>query len=141
MLDAAQIAGLNCLRLMNETTAGWYGWRSLGTGCGRFLQVSKCCCGINNNNNNNNIALFPLQLHWHMGSINRIFLLPRRKQGMLSLWTWAILDTKHQCVPLIRANSRCEETAVNMSNTRNRPICCLTLLALSSRLPDTVHCF
>lgn len=24
MLDAAQIAGLNCLRLMNETTAGWY---------------------------------------------------------------------------------------------------------------------
>lgn len=40
MLDAAQIAGLNCLRLMNETTAGWYGWRSLGTGFGRFLQVS-----------------------------------------------------------------------------------------------------
>lgn len=97
-------------------------------------------CRINNNNDND-IAHFPLQLHWHMGSINRISLLLRRKPGMLSLWTWAILDTKHQCVPLIRANSRWEETAANMSNTSNRPIRCLTPLALSSHLPDTVHCF
>lgn len=77
-----------------------------------------------------------------MGSINRIFLLQRRKRGMLSLWTWAILDTKHQCVPLIRANSRCEEMAVNTLNMCNRLISLFdTLLALSAHLPDTVHCF
>lgn len=29
MVDAAQIAGLNCLRLMNETTAGWYSVQAL----------------------------------------------------------------------------------------------------------------
>lgn len=29
MVDAAQIAGLNCLRLMNETAAGLY-WALLG---------------------------------------------------------------------------------------------------------------
>lgn len=32
VLDAAQIAGLNCLRLMNETTAGWYSVFFSGTG-------------------------------------------------------------------------------------------------------------
>lgn len=42
-----------------------------------------------------------------MESINRISLVLRRKPGTLCSWTLAILDTKHQCVPLIRANSRC----------------------------------
>lgn len=50
MLDAAQIAGLNCLRLMNETTAGWY--KEFWTrGLAGVLQASKCCvllCHINN---------------------------------------------------------------------------------------------
>lgn len=36
MLDAAQIAGLNCLRLMNETTAGWFWVEESGH---RLLQV------------------------------------------------------------------------------------------------------
>lgn len=47
-----------------------------------------------------------------MGSINRISLLPRRRPGMWCLWTWAILDTRHQCVPSIRAKSRCVDKSV-----------------------------
>ena len=87
------------------------------------------------------ILHFSLQLHWHMESINRIFLLPRRKRGMLYLWIWAILDTKHQCVPLIRVNSRCEETTENMLNMCKKLVLFDLLLVLSSPLPDTVHCF
>lgn len=51
-----------------------------------------------------------------MGSTNRTSPLPKRKRGMLCLWIWAILDTKRQCVPLIRVNSRCEETTDDMFN-------------------------
>lgn len=76
-----------------------------------------------------------------MGSTSRISLLPRRKRGMLCLWIWAILDTKHQCVPLIRVNSRCEETTDNRLNICKRIVLLFdSLLALSSHLPDTVHC-
>lgn len=90
------------------------GMRNFGID-GRFLQVFKFFFG-SRSSIIDNILPFSLQLRWHMGSINRIFLLLRRKRGMLSLWTWAILDTKHQCVPLIRANSRCEEMTVNTLN-------------------------
>lgn len=48
-----------------------------------------------------------MQLLWRTEFTSRISLLPRRKPGMLCLWTSAILDTKHQSVPLIRGNSRC----------------------------------
>lgn len=42
-----------------------------------------------------------------MASISKIFLSLRRRPGTWCLWTWAILDSRHQCVPLTRANSRC----------------------------------
>lgn len=57
--------------------------------------------------------MMSLQLPWHMESTNRICLLLRRRPGMWCLWTWAILDTRHLCVPLIRANSRCVDIPVH----------------------------
>lgn len=39
VVDAAQIAGLNCLRLMNETTAGLYKVFFLGQGLGKDVLV------------------------------------------------------------------------------------------------------
>lgn len=48
-----------------------------------------------------------MQLLWRTESTSRTSRLLRRKPGMLCLWTWVILDTKHQCVPLIRGNWRC----------------------------------
>lgn len=45
MVDAAQIAGLNCLRLMNETTAGLY-WVFLGRARARLCMFDCCSeCG------------------------------------------------------------------------------------------------
>lgn len=46
MVDAAQIAGLNCLRLMNETTAGLY-TVFLAQDSGKDVHVCDCCtaCG------------------------------------------------------------------------------------------------
>lgn len=41
VVDAAQIAGLNCLRLMNETTAGLY-WVFFGQGSGEAVHVFNC---------------------------------------------------------------------------------------------------
>lgn len=77
-----------------------------------------------------------------MGSINRISLLPRRKQGMLCLWIWAILDTKRQCVPLIRVNSRYEVITDIVLNICKRLVLLFDALSsLSSHPPDPVHCF
>lgn len=155
MVDAAQIAGLNCLRLMNETTAGPYQvfW-------GRAWQVSAGFCLlpprltlIIKMHTLISMSLFTLligkhfslQLHWRMESTNRISLLPRRKPGMLCSWTLAILDTKHQCVPLIRANSRCVEnkstySTFSFSNLREASHHSFnSFLASSSCLSDTFH--
>lgn len=68
---------------------------------GHELHTFFCCI-----NDINCVTTVPLQWLWHMGFISRIYLLPKRKLGMWCLWTWAILDTRHQCALSTRANSR-----------------------------------
>ncbi len=103
VIDAAQIAGLNCLRLMNETTAGQlfrvYRRISIATHPLSALEWHLFLFLFI-------FFFFCMQWLWHTVSTSRIFPLLKKSQGQWCLWILVIQATRSLCVPLIKASLR-----------------------------------
>lgn len=119
VFDATQIAGLNCLRLINDTTAGEK-YRSMVLRLKTLLNNHwKLMKRIRTNFSVScySISMLPdlitmitsslsQQWPWPMASTNKTFLLQKRGREMSYSWTWDIHRSRSRSRLSIKANSR-----------------------------------